>query len=203
LATDILAALDQQTVVVPGTTATETVLPKLAGTLKETLQQRKAVDADAERVVDDHPLSPVLTSMPGIGVRTAARILIEVGDGSAFPSAAHLAAYAGIAPVTRKPGSSIHGEHPAPLWQQETLTRPVPVRLRRPPRPHQSRLPRQKARREEKTQRGPDLPRPTPLRRSLRHAREQGTLPESNSLSGLTQTIGTPPSSVACTNADH
>ena len=35
-------------------------------------------------------LSPVLTSIPGIGVRTAARILIEVGDGSAFPSAAHL-----------------------------------------------------------------------------------------------------------------
>jgi transposase len=37
----------------------------------------------------------VLKSMPGIGFRTGARILIEVGDGSAFPSAAHLAAYAG------------------------------------------------------------------------------------------------------------
>ena len=51
--------------------------------------------------------------MPGIGFRTAARVLIEVGDGSAFASAAHLAAYAGIAPVTRKSGSSIRGEHPA------------------------------------------------------------------------------------------
>nr|GLK33500.1 hypothetical protein GCM10017611_03420 [Rhodococcus wratislaviensis] len=66
-----------------------------------------------EGALDDHPLSPVLTSIPGIGVRTAARILIEVGDGSAFPSAAHLAAYAGIAPITRKSGSSIRGEHPA------------------------------------------------------------------------------------------
>ena len=50
--------------------------------------------------------------MPGIGVRTAARILIEVGDGSAFATAAHLAAYAGLAPVTRRSGSSIRGEHP-------------------------------------------------------------------------------------------
>ncbi len=113
LATDILAALDEQTVVVPGTTAAETALPKLADSLKETLLQRKAVAVDVERALDDHPLFPVLTSMPGIGVRTAARILIEVGDGSAFPSAAHLAAYAGIAPVTRKSGSSIRGEHPA------------------------------------------------------------------------------------------
>ncbi|MCP2331685.1 Transposase IS116/IS110/IS902 family protein [Actinoalloteichus cyanogriseus DSM 43889] len=51
--------------------------------------------------------------MPGIGVRTAARILREVGDASAFNSSAHLAAYAGIAPVTRSSGSSIKGEHPA------------------------------------------------------------------------------------------
>lgn len=34
--------------------------------------------------------------MPGIGVRTA-RILIDVGDGSNFATAGHLAAYAGLA----------------------------------------------------------------------------------------------------------
>ncbi|MDH6523326.1 transposase [Streptomyces sp. SAI-135] len=48
--------------------------------------------------------SKVLTSMPGVGVRTAARILIEVGDGSTFPAAGHLAAYAGLAPATRISG---------------------------------------------------------------------------------------------------
>jgi transposase len=46
-------------------------------------------------------LSQVLTSMPGIGVRTAAVLLTTVGDGSSFPSAAHLASYAGLAPTTR------------------------------------------------------------------------------------------------------
>ncbi len=51
--------------------------------------------------------------MPGVGVRTAARILIEVGDASSFPNAGHLAAYAGLAPVTRRSGTSIRGEHPA------------------------------------------------------------------------------------------
>lgn len=62
---------------------------------------------------DTHPLAEVLTSMPGIGVRTAARILLEVGDGSSFASPGHLAAYAGLAPVTRRSSSSIRGEHPA------------------------------------------------------------------------------------------
>ncbi|WP_344318976.1 transposase, partial [Actinocatenispora thailandica] len=32
--------------------------------------------------------------------------------GAAFATAAHLAAYAGLAPVTRRSGSSIRGEHP-------------------------------------------------------------------------------------------
>jgi len=59
-----------------------------------------------------HPLWPVLTSMPGVGVRTAARLLTEVAH-KAFASAAHLAAYAGLAPVTRRSGSYIRGEHPS------------------------------------------------------------------------------------------
>ena len=53
--------------------------------------------------------------MPGIGVRTGARILAEIGDASNFPTAAHPAAYAGLAPVTRRSGSSIRGETPARL----------------------------------------------------------------------------------------
>ena len=48
--------------------------------------------------------------MPGVGVRTAIKILTIVGDGSAFPTAGHLAAYAGLAPLTRRSGSSVKGE---------------------------------------------------------------------------------------------
>lgn len=109
----IMTALEEQTVIVAGTAAADTVLPRLADSLKTVLQQRKHLAAEVEEILDAHPLAEVLTSMPGIGVRTAARILLEVGDASAFKSSAHLAAYAGIAPVTRSSGSSIKGEHPA------------------------------------------------------------------------------------------
>jgi transposase len=109
----IMTALDEQTVTVPGTTAADTVLPRLADSLKTVLQQRKQVAGEVEGILDAHPLAGVLISMPGIGIRTAARILLEIGDASGFASSGHLAAYAGIAPVTRSSGTSIKGEHPA------------------------------------------------------------------------------------------
>ncbi|MDG4763554.1 IS110 family transposase [Solwaraspora sp. WMMD406] len=112
LVDQIFTALDAQTVVVPGTTAAETVLPRLADNLRDLLRQRDKVAEQVEGMLDAHPLAPVLTSMPGIGVRTAARILLEVGDGTSFPTPGHLAAYAGLAPVTRRSGTSIRGEHP-------------------------------------------------------------------------------------------
>ena len=49
--------------------------------------------------------------MPGVGVRTAARILLYVGEASQFPTAGHLAAYAGLAAVTSD--TSIRDEFPA------------------------------------------------------------------------------------------
>lgn len=109
----ITHALAAQTVVVAGTTAAEQVLPRLASSLRTTLDQRAELAAQIERVVDAHPLAEVLTSMPGVGVRTAARILLDVGDASLFPTAGHLAAYAGLAPVTHRSGTSIRGEFPA------------------------------------------------------------------------------------------
>jgi transposase len=113
LVNDVFTALDEQTVVVPGTDAAALIVPSLANQLKSVLDQRKLLAARIEELLEAHPLSKVLTSMPGIGVRTGARILIDVGDGSSFPSAAHLAAYAGLAPATRSSGSSIRGEQPS------------------------------------------------------------------------------------------
>ena len=51
---------------------------------------------------------------PGTGVRTASSILLGIGgDIANFKSAAHLAAHAGIAPVTGQSGTSIKGEKPS------------------------------------------------------------------------------------------
>ncbi|WP_103380750.1 IS110 family RNA-guided transposase [Pseudonocardia dioxanivorans] len=106
----ILAALDAQTVVVPGTAAFGRVIAGVAAQLREVRVERDTLAAELEALLEAHPLAGVLTSMPGLGFRTALKILTIVGDGAAFPTAAHLAAYAGLAPVTRRSGSSIKGE---------------------------------------------------------------------------------------------
>ena len=112
LAEEITQALSEQTVVVVGTNAAATVLPRLAEQLAALRRQRTEIAVVVEKLVEDHPLSPVLTSMPGVGVRTAARLLTEVA-GKHFQSSGYLAAYAGLAPVTHRSGSSIRGEHPS------------------------------------------------------------------------------------------
>ena len=109
----IVKALTEQSVTVPGTRAAELVLPQLAAQLQGLLAQRAEAAKQVEEALDAHPLSQLLMSMPGVGIRTAARLLLDVGDATAFPTAGHLAAYAGLAPVTRRSGSSIRGEHPS------------------------------------------------------------------------------------------
>ncbi|WP_341579622.1 IS110 family transposase [Microbacterium schleiferi] len=109
-AREIVVALGEQTVVVTGTNAAALVVPRLAAQLTTLRKQRDEIATEVEKLVDAHPLQPVLTSMPGVGVRTAARLLTEVA-GKHFPTPGHLAAYAGLAPVTRRSGSSIRGEY--------------------------------------------------------------------------------------------
>ncbi len=48
---------------------------------------------------------------PGVAVRTAVTSLITIGDGTSFPTAAHLSSYVGLAPTTKFSETSIHGEH--------------------------------------------------------------------------------------------
>lgn len=100
-------------VTVPGTDAAVLIVPSLASSLTAVLGQRKLQAGRIEELLEAHSLSKFLTSTPGISVRTGARILIEVGDGSTFPTAGHLAAYAGLARATPSSGSSIRGEQPS------------------------------------------------------------------------------------------
>jgi transposase len=121
LTEEVFAALGEQTVTVPGTDAAGVVIPILAEQLATLTRRRDEVAAQVEALVEAHPLHKVLTSLPGVGVRTAARILTEV-VGKDFKDAAHLASYAGIAPVTRRSGTSIRGEH-APRGGNKRLKR--------------------------------------------------------------------------------
>ncbi|GLZ37395.1 hypothetical protein Acsp05_10200 [Actinokineospora sp. NBRC 105648] len=137
------------------------------------------------------PLAAVLTSMPGIGIRTAARILLEIGDATGFASSAHSAAYAGIAPVNHRSGSSIRGEHPARTGNR-TLKRAFYLAAFAALSDPTSRTYYDRKRsRGQETQRRAHLPSP-PLRRPLRDAPQphQPPPPRTSSAprSGLTTT---------------
>lgn len=112
LAQDIVQALGQQTVVVAGTETAGLVLAGLAQQLALVSQQRAATVARIEALVAPDPLYPVLTSLVGVGVRTAATFLVETA-GKEFASAAELASYAGLCPVTWRSGSSVNRDRPS------------------------------------------------------------------------------------------
>jgi transposase len=103
-------ALAAQDVTVPAEKAAGRVIAELARELDRLLQRRAALEKEIEEAFLSHPFGEILASMPGIGPRTGARILAEIGDGSGFASGAKLAAYAGIAPVTRQSGTSLNAE---------------------------------------------------------------------------------------------
>jgi len=107
----ILTALAEQTVTIPATEQYGRVIRGLADQLLTVLAQRGILRAELQELLRAHPLAEILTSMPGVGPRTAIELLRTVGDGSAFPSAAHIASYAGLGPATRQSGRSIKGEH--------------------------------------------------------------------------------------------
>lgn len=121
LAGQITTALAEQSVTVPGTASAGEIVSGLAEALAVLLKRRDVLETRVAALLEAHPLAKVLTSMPGVAVRTGARILAEVGDASAFPTA-HLASYAGLTPTTRRSGTSIRGEGP-PRGGNKTLKR--------------------------------------------------------------------------------
>ena len=107
---ELFEALDQQSVIVPGTEAAGTALAHQARSLAHNRAAQTDVLALIHALVEAHPLHELLVSMPGVAIKTAARILTEV-SGKDFASPGHLASYAGLAPVTWRSGTSIRGDH--------------------------------------------------------------------------------------------
>ncbi len=106
----VMATLDAQSLAVPAEETIGRVIAELAGELDRIYARRDALAGEIEEVFVAHPFGQLLQTLPGIGPRTGARILAEIGDGSRFASGDRLASYAGLAPVTRQSGKSINGE---------------------------------------------------------------------------------------------
>ena len=75
-------------------------------------EQIAALETDIQEHIDHHPelrrQATLLDSIPGIGAKTAARLLGEMPDVSLFDSAAQLSAYAGLSPRQEQSGTSVH-----------------------------------------------------------------------------------------------
>ena len=70
------------------------------------------LDAAAVAHFEKHPDAEIISSLPGLGSLTGARVLAEIGDDrSRFADARSLKAYAGSAPVTRASGKSLAVMH--------------------------------------------------------------------------------------------
>ena len=74
LAADIIPPPLLARVVVPGTQSAAQAAARRCAQLQALRDQRADISSEIEQRVAAHPLYPVLTSMPGVGVRTAARI---------------------------------------------------------------------------------------------------------------------------------
>jgi transposase len=64
----------------------------------------RGLERDIERLLDDHEVGTLLTTIEGIGPQTAARLVATFGDFSGFPSGATLASYVGAIPALRQSG---------------------------------------------------------------------------------------------------
>ena len=141
-AQQVCEALKKQTVTVAGTDAAGAVLPHLAHPAHlPARSEGRAPRPGPGPWRAAHP-SPARSPppVPGTGVPAAAVFLAET-LGRTPATGAQLASYAGLAPVTRRSGSSIRGERRLPRRQQAAQDSHARLRLRLPAlRPRQPRL---------------------------------------------------------------
>lgn len=106
----VMAALDAQSITLPAEATVGRVIRDVASDLDRVHERRKALEAEIEEVFLAHPFGQILATLPGLGPRTGARTLAEIGDGSRFANGSKPASYAGLAPVTRQSGKTLNGE---------------------------------------------------------------------------------------------
>jgi transposase len=104
----------------------------------ELLRDRvKLLDQDIERKLQAHQVGKLLTTINGVGARTAACLIAELGDPSRFRDAAALASYIGVVPRLRQSGKrAFSGARGLPLGNarlRHRLWMPTLVAVRKNP----------------------------------------------------------------------
>jgi len=84
----------------------------LLGQLNAACAAASGLEQAATESFNLHPDAGIITSFPGLGPLTGARVLAEIGDDrSRFQDAKGLKAYAGAAPITRASGKTRSVSH--------------------------------------------------------------------------------------------
>lgn len=107
---EIFDAIAGQTVRLPAADAIERQIKRLAARVVALNVEIGDLEAEIEALSEQIPEVGVLRSIPGVGRVYGAVIAAEIGGISRFGDSAHLAAYAGLAPVRRKSGTSVNGK---------------------------------------------------------------------------------------------
>ncbi|MGH3373774.1 MAG: IS110 family transposase [Actinoallomurus sp.] len=112
LAGKVVEAARSQATTLPGEQMAALLVAQLAEGVITLNKQIKTIEQLIEDRFHHHELAEVIQSMPGIGTILGAEFLATTGgDLSAFDSADHLAAYAGLAPAPRDSGRITGNQH--------------------------------------------------------------------------------------------
>ncbi|SCL17653.1 IS110 family transposase [Micromonospora inyonensis] len=109
----MVAAARQQTVTLPGQRAAAVVVGQMATEILALEQRIAAVDDLIAEQLDQHPLAPIVGSLPGMGPLLTAELLVHTAGMTEYDSPAKLAAHAGLAPISRDSGT-VSGNHRQP-----------------------------------------------------------------------------------------
>jgi len=104
---EVFEAISTQTVAMPAGEAVERQARRVATRIIELNAEVAELNAELEALSALIPEVSILRSVPGIGPVYGATIAAEIADVSRFGDAAHLASYAGVAPVRETSGSSV------------------------------------------------------------------------------------------------
>jgi transposase len=108
----------------------------LAAMLKPLHLSIAELDLQIKTAMDQHPDAPIFRSLPGAGPSLAPRLLVAFGTNrDRFQSAAEVAQFYGIAPVTRQSGSTkaVHFRHRCPKFGRQSFHENAGCALRKEP----------------------------------------------------------------------
>lgn len=104
LAQAAVTAARAQTVTVAGEATAAEIIAQLAGDLQTVNDRITAVEKLITTALARHHLTPIITSLPGMGPILAAEFIAHTGGLDRYPNPGALAAHAGLIPVPRQSG---------------------------------------------------------------------------------------------------